>query len=140
MLLLIVFYIFFLSLNLYFLLKSLQKKRNGSGGQELGTKAGVGGQKGPKKTKADNPTSTGHAKVNKKINYEYVFACLSHQHNNILKQRWQVLFYIIKCNIFLILCFFTKFDFCIIILNSRKKRSLVNELQRYNNLFHPLAR
>jgi len=87
MLLLIVFYIFFLSLNLYFLLKSLQKKRNGSGGQELGTKAGVGGQKGPKKTKADNPTSTGHAKVNKKINYEYVFACLSHQHNNILKQR-----------------------------------------------------
>lgn len=44
---------------------SLQKKRNGSGGQELGTKAGVGGQKGPKKTKADNPTSTGHAKPKK---------------------------------------------------------------------------
>jgi hypothetical protein len=49
-----------------FLLKGMQKKRNGSGGggQELGTKAGVGGQRCPKKTKAENnPTSTGHAKV-----------------------------------------------------------------------------
>ncbi|XP_058738700.1 transcription factor bHLH113-like isoform X3 [Vicia villosa] len=46
---------------------SLQKKRNGSGGQELGTRAGVGGQKGPKKTKADNPTSTGHAKKKEKL-------------------------------------------------------------------------
>ncbi|XP_058738873.1 transcription factor bHLH113-like isoform X2 [Vicia villosa] len=43
------------------------KKRNGSGGQELGTRAGVGGQKGPKKTKADNPTSTGHAKKKEKL-------------------------------------------------------------------------
>lgn len=66
-----IFYIFytfiFISLNFSCLLKSLQKKRNGSGGQEMGTRAGVGGQKGPKKTKADNhPTSTGHAKVTKK--------------------------------------------------------------------------
>ncbi|KAK2458527.1 hypothetical protein P8452_05136 [Trifolium repens] len=48
----------------------LQKKRNGSGGgaQELGTKAGVGGQRCPKKTKAENnPTSTGHAKKKEKL-------------------------------------------------------------------------
>ncbi|GAU15043.1 hypothetical protein TSUD_48390 [Trifolium subterraneum] len=48
----------------------LQKKRNGSGGggQELGTKAGVGGQRGSKKTKAENnPTSTGHAKKKEKL-------------------------------------------------------------------------
>ncbi|CAL5209867.1 unnamed protein product [Lathyrus oleraceus] len=44
------------------------KKRNGSGGQEMGTRPGVGGQKGPKKTKADNhPTSTGHAKKKEKL-------------------------------------------------------------------------
>ncbi|WJX21198.1 hypothetical protein P8452_10660 [Trifolium repens] len=48
----------------------MQKKRNGSGGggQELGTKAGVGGQRCPKKTKAENnPTSTGHAKKKEKL-------------------------------------------------------------------------
>ncbi|CAK8573892.1 unnamed protein product [Lathyrus sativus] len=45
-----------------------QKKRNGSEGQQLGTRAGVGGQKGPKKTKGDNrPTSTGHAKKKEKL-------------------------------------------------------------------------
>ncbi|XP_019426899.1 PREDICTED: transcription factor bHLH113 isoform X1 [Lupinus angustifolius] len=47
-------------------LKSLQKKRNGSG-QEPVTKAGVGSQRPPKKTKADNPTSTGHAKRKEKL-------------------------------------------------------------------------
>ncbi|CAI8604891.1 unnamed protein product [Vicia faba] len=46
---------------------NLQKKRNGSGGQQQGTRAGVGEQKGPKKTKADNPTSTGHAKKKEKL-------------------------------------------------------------------------
>ncbi|KAK2405121.1 transcription factor bHLH68 [Trifolium repens] len=48
----------------------MQKKRNGSGGggQELGTKAGVGGQRCPKKTKAENnSTSTGHAKKKEKL-------------------------------------------------------------------------
>ncbi|CAJ2630489.1 transcription factor bHLH113 isoform X2 [Trifolium pratense] len=47
------------------------KKRNGSGGgggQELGTKAGVGGQRCPKKSKAENnPTSTGHTKKKEKL-------------------------------------------------------------------------
>ncbi|XP_004496925.1 transcription factor bHLH113 isoform X2 [Cicer arietinum] len=45
----------------------LQKKRNGSGGQEISTKAGVEGQRGPKKTKAENPISTGHAKKKEKL-------------------------------------------------------------------------
>ncbi|XP_057428291.1 transcription factor bHLH113 isoform X2 [Lotus japonicus] len=46
---------------------SLQKKRNGSG-QEPGTTANVGRQKPPyKKTKAENPTSTGHAKRKEKL-------------------------------------------------------------------------
>ncbi|KAE9618679.1 hypothetical protein Lal_00047597 [Lupinus albus] len=47
-------------------LKSLQKKRNVSG-QEPVTKAEVGSQRPPKKTKADNPTSTGHAKRKEKL-------------------------------------------------------------------------
>jgi len=58
-------YCFFFSFCL--LLKSLQKKRNGLG-QEPVTKVGVGGQRQTKKTKAENPTSTGHAKV-RKINH-----------------------------------------------------------------------
>ncbi|PNX94222.1 transcription factor bHLH113-like protein, partial [Trifolium pratense] len=38
------------------------------GGQELGTKAGVGGQRCPKKSKAENnPTSTGHTKKKEKL-------------------------------------------------------------------------
>ncbi|KAK7280303.1 hypothetical protein RJT34_25365 [Clitoria ternatea] len=45
---------------------SLQKKRNGSG-QEAVTRVGVGGQRQPKKTKAENPTSTGHAKRKEKL-------------------------------------------------------------------------
>lgn len=62
---LVVLLIFF---RFFFWLKSLQKKRNGLG-QETVTKVGVGGQRQPKKTKAENPTSTtGHAKV-KQINY-----------------------------------------------------------------------
>lgn len=61
-------YIYSLSKSLIiYLLKSLQKKRNGSG-QEPGTMEGVVGgkqqQKATKKTKAENPTSSGgHAKV-----------------------------------------------------------------------------
>ncbi|CAJ1977376.1 unnamed protein product [Sphenostylis stenocarpa] len=43
---------------------SLQKKRNGLG-QEAVTKVGVGGQRQTKKNKAENPTSTGHAKQRK---------------------------------------------------------------------------
>ncbi|KAE9611715.1 putative transcription factor bHLH family [Lupinus albus] len=43
-------------------LKSLQKKR-----QEPVTKVGVGSQRPPKKTKADTPTSTGHAKRKEKL-------------------------------------------------------------------------
>ena len=70
---LLIFLVFFFTLCLFWL-KSLQKKRNGSGQQPV-TKAGVGGQRVPKKTKADNPTSTGHAKV-RKINYGWV-ACPS---------------------------------------------------------------
>jgi len=50
----------------------LQKKRNGLG-QEPVTKVGVGGQRQTKKTKGENPTSTGHAKV-RKIN-RGLFAC-----------------------------------------------------------------
>ncbi|CAL0320750.1 unnamed protein product [Lupinus luteus] len=42
----------------------LQKKRNGSG-QEPVTKVGVGNQRPHKMNKADNPTSTGHAKQRK---------------------------------------------------------------------------
>lgn len=53
--------------------KSLQKKRNGLG-QESVTKVGVGGQRQTKKTKAENPTSTGHAKVRKIIDLG-LFAC-----------------------------------------------------------------
>ncbi|TKY50993.1 dimerization protein [Spatholobus suberectus] len=45
---------------------SLQKKRNGLG-QEAVTKEGVGDQRQPKKTKAENPTSTGHAKRKEKL-------------------------------------------------------------------------
>lgn len=46
---------------------SLQKKRNGLG-QETVTKVGVGGQRQPKKTKSENPTSTtGHAKRKEKL-------------------------------------------------------------------------
>ncbi|XP_017413679.1 transcription factor bHLH113 isoform X1 [Vigna angularis] len=45
---------------------SLQKKRNGLG-QEPVTKVGVGGQRLTKKTKAENPTSTGHAKRKEKL-------------------------------------------------------------------------
>ncbi|ESW15063.1 hypothetical protein PHAVU_007G041200 [Phaseolus vulgaris] len=45
---------------------SLQKKRNGLG-QEPVTKVGVGGQRQTKKTKAENPTSTGHAKRKEKL-------------------------------------------------------------------------
>ncbi|RDX86275.1 Transcription factor bHLH113, partial [Mucuna pruriens] len=45
---------------------NLQKKRNGLG-QEAVTKAGVGGQRQPKKIKAENPTSTGHAKRKEKL-------------------------------------------------------------------------
>ncbi|KAG4394929.1 hypothetical protein GLYMA_20G130200v4 [Glycine max] len=43
---------------------SLQKKRNGMG-QESVTKVGVGSQRQTKKNKAENPTSTGHAKQRK---------------------------------------------------------------------------
>ncbi|XP_020239175.1 transcription factor bHLH113 isoform X2 [Cajanus cajan] len=42
------------------------KKRNGLG-KEAVTKVGVGGQRQPKKTKAENPTSTGHAKRKEKL-------------------------------------------------------------------------
>jgi len=55
------------------LLKSLQKKRNGLG-QEPVAKVGVGGQRQTKKTKAENPTSTGHAKVRKIVD-RGLFAC-----------------------------------------------------------------
>ncbi|XP_061373924.1 transcription factor bHLH113-like [Gastrolobium bilobum] len=44
---------------------SLQKKRNGSGQEPVTTRAGSGGQRPPKKTKAENPNSTGHAKQRK---------------------------------------------------------------------------
>ncbi|KAK7269892.1 hypothetical protein RIF29_22683 [Crotalaria pallida] len=42
------------------------KKRNGSG-QEPVTKAGVGNQRQPKKTKAENPNPTGHARRREKL-------------------------------------------------------------------------
>ncbi|KAL2324237.1 hypothetical protein Fmac_023295 [Flemingia macrophylla] len=45
---------------------SLQKKRNGLG-QEAVTKVGVAGQRQPKKTKAENPSSTGHAKRKERL-------------------------------------------------------------------------
>ncbi|KAG5077586.1 hypothetical protein JHK82_056281 [Glycine max] len=45
---------------------SLQKKRNGMG-QESVTKVGVGSQRQTKKNKAENPTSTGHAKRKEKL-------------------------------------------------------------------------
>ncbi|KAG2401320.1 Transcription factor bHLH68 Basic helix-loop-helix protein [Vigna angularis] len=46
--------------------KPVMKKRNGLG-QEPVTKVGVGGQRLTKKTKAENPTSTGHAKRKEKL-------------------------------------------------------------------------
>ncbi|KAJ1402883.1 Myc-type, basic helix-loop-helix [Sesbania bispinosa] len=47
-------------------LQKTNKKRNGSG-QEPGTRGSVGNQKPPKKTKAENPTSTGHARRKEKL-------------------------------------------------------------------------
>jgi len=62
----LIFFFSFLFVSFWF--KSLQKKR-----QEGVAKVGVGSQRQTKKNKAENPTSTGHAKV-RKINYG-LFAC-----------------------------------------------------------------